>query len=279
VAGPTDTRKLPTQLAIDGRTADGTFSIRGAANFFNWARGQAAGGFQAAALDEGLVWSPALALTVNLDNVGYAALGRMVPNPSLIPAGGTLSGRIDVALDGSRVECRSALVLQNVSYTPNLDSLAVRGRADALSQELRAFRANGPVAVGCEGSADDERYRLVQAVQVGVTEQAVRQASPIVRQTAAFDRQVAAGTLTEAGIATVSDALGREIGAAATAAFGSQLGGAVSQSLTGAPSGTTQPGKSAGAAPGNPIGRGLKSAGRGIKRLFGGGNKDKKPGG
>ena len=114
--------------------------------------------------------------------------------------------------------------------------------------------------------ADERRdVRAVQAFQTIVTTSALAKAPPLVRSAAGYDQaavldgRVPTPAELKTQIAQISLGLGE--------ALAGNTGAVVAQALT-----STSGGPSGSAQGGNPVTRGVKSVGRGIKRLFGGGS-------
>jgi hypothetical protein len=217
--------------------------------------------------------APSLTTSLYLDNIGVAALGRMVPALSIVPTAGSVSGKIEMALRERDLDCKTDLVLTNVAYAPDPDSPAVRGRTQVIQQSLKDFRANGRIASGCSGNLDNADYRPINVIHVGTTRQAVRTAPPVVQQAAAFDYTRLSGQVADGAKKDMADMLNQKVAAAAVGALGNEMGGAVAQSLG---SSATASGRAARpSSKGNPVTGGVKKLGSGIKGLFAG-NKDKK---
>lgn len=270
LAGPVEIREAPTRFSIDGRTADGRISINGRANLFRWAEGRSSRMGLAEVGAPPVIWSPKAAMKIYLENVGTSALAQMVPTPSLINTAGTMTGTIQLAVQERRVDCRSDLELKNVAFAANPYSSQLKGRVNAVQKELIDFRANGRMTVGCEGDLDNAAYRPLYVLQTRLTQEAVKTASPAVREAAASDYQRLGGQVLEAGMQDVSNELARKAGEAMSRYVGPETGAVISQSLAGgAQSGTRQ----SSAKPANPVTKGAKGVGAAFKKLFGGGKK------
>lgn len=271
MAGPVERRERPTSFSVEGRTADGRISINGNANFFHWARPSSG---QIALVKAGLSadWSPVFTVGVYLENVATAAVGRMVPSSTIMPASGTMTGRIDLAIDEQNVACKTDLQLHNVTYTVNVDSPAAAGRSEAIHQGLRQVNVTRRILVGCEGSRTNTQYRPLNAFQAAVTRDAVKDAPQIVRTAADYDQKQLSGrgTVADASLDVASQILTQQAGDAAARVLGQQGGAAVTQALSGSN------GQGASGQGPNPVSKGLKSVGRGFKRIFGGGDDKKK---
>ncbi len=158
-----------------------------------------------------------------------------------------------------------AVTLRNVTYGANPRSPFARTAGPALERELAPVRISDSLAIDCAGGPGPRpEQRASQRLQTLVTSGALKSASPLVQGAAGFD---------EASVTSGRTATADEITAALTQKFGLKVAGesgaAVAKALT---SDTTSGG--------NPVTRGARSVGRGIKRLFGGGSNPspKKPG-
>jgi hypothetical protein len=263
---PADSREKASRFTLNGRTADGVLSVDGAANFFRF-RDRASAVLIASAVAgaaPGTGWAPVIEASVYLENIGAAAIGQMLARGPLQAAGGTISGRIALALDDAALTCTTDLQLKDVAYAPNAGSMLLRGHTDVLRGELQGFRSTRRVQVGCEGAQEGAGYRPLQALQAAVTRQAVADAAPAVRQAALIDERHATGEISDADLKVMGDRVARTAGRALADDFGAAAERAIVNRLT--PRGTS--GQAA-----DPVTRGVRSVGRGLKRLF---TKDKK---
>ena len=233
-----------TPFSFEGRTADGHVSMTGRTN---------------RALAE-----PETKISLHLENVGAAAVGRLSPNARLIPASGSVSGRVELAVAGSRVDCHADLVLRNVTYTLNPFAPLRPEPRTRVQERLAGLTVNGPAVAPCASTGSGEHYRVIPAVQASITNAAVRDASPDVRILAAADvQQIRDGeTVTD-----LTDALQRSAAAALGRAIGGSTGELAAHALSDpAVRDTAKPA-------GNAVTRGLKNVGGGFKKLFGGGDE------
>jgi hypothetical protein len=267
---PVDDRDNPTRFTFDGQTADGQLSVAGVLNVSRWTAG---------------TWTPSYDLSFTLANVGAATIGRFAaPDASVVPKTGTVDGTLRVASDGRRFTvCRIDVALRDVTYIANPRSPYSRTGGRTLEQQLEPVRINEVVSRDCNAPADlpgprtlpptpdpgmpprvvPAGRRTSETLQTMVTSTALQDGPPLVRGAASFDEAAVVGgqTLTPEQItADISAQLGQ--------AIGGDRGAAVARALT-AKDGTG----------GNAVSRGARSAGRGIRRLFGGGSKPatKKP--
>ena len=95
-------------------------------------------------------------------------------------------GTIQLQLSDEDLACTTNLTLANVEFAVNRSSPAMAGRADAVSQDLAGFRTSEKIRVGCEGSVS--KGRPLQVISAAVTRGATGQASPRVRQIAAYEQ-------------------------------------------------------------------------------------------
>ena len=244
---PVDDRRNPTRVTFDGQTADGAVSMTGDMNVSRWSASS---------------WTPSYDLTVRLVNVGAATFARFAaPDASIVPTSGQVDGEIRLVSGGPDVDvCRMAVTLRNVTYGVNPRSPFSRTAGLALERDLAPLRISNALSVDCTGGSGlgpRPEQRASQRLQTLVTSGALEGASPLVQGAAGFD---------EASVISGGTATADEITAALTQKFGltiaGESGAAVATALTSDPS-----------PDGNPVTRGARSVGRGIKRLFGGGSK------
>lgn len=263
---PLDARENPSRFTFDGETADGQVSVAGVLNASRWGRGG---------------WAPSYDLTFQLANFGAAALARFAaPDATLVPKSGTVQGSLRFASDGERTTvCRIDLALRDVSYTPNPRSPYSRTGGRALDEQVAPLRVNEVVAEDCLQPlgapqpqvlppADPGRPeppvvrtsgRVAERLQTAVTASALQDGPPLVRGAAGFDQ----ATVVEGQVLT-AEQISADVAAQLGQAIGGARGATVAKALT-----------SKDDAGGNAVTRGARSVGRGIRRLFGGG--DKKP--
>jgi hypothetical protein len=272
---PIDDRENPTRLTFDGQTADGQISVAGSFNVARWSD---------------VSWAPSYDLNFRLANFGAASLARFAaPDATLVPKTGTVDGSLRFAFDGERdTVCKIDLALRDVTYAPNPRSPYSRTGGPGLGQQVEPLRINETVAQDCLTPpalplplpqprplppADPLRpnpvvpttSRMSQRLQTMVTASALQDAPPLVRGAANYDR----ATVVE-GRALTADEIAADVSEQLALAIGGQRGAAVARALADKDQS------------GNPVSRGARSLGRGIRRLFGGGNDKpttKKPSG
>jgi hypothetical protein len=266
VAGFVDGRQLPSRISFEGRTADGKISVDGRANLFRWSDAAARPASTGATLEPR--WTPTLEVTVYLEHVGAAAIGRMVPTAALVPTAGTLSGHLRLALHQDRLACQTTLTAQDLTYAPNLESPVVRPRAAQITEQLIGYRTSGPVLIGCEGNLRDSSYAPLEVIQTSITQEVTKTGPSVVRAVSTMDRRRASGGLANATTEAIASELTEQSRKISTDALGASAGAVVGAALEG---GDTQ--GSVSPAQGNAVSRGLKGFGSGVKRLFGGGKK------
>ena len=263
---PLDARENPSRFTFDGETADGQVSVAGVLNASRWGR-------------DG--WAPSYDLSFQLANFGAAALARFAaPDATLVPKSGTVHGSLRFASDGERTTvCRIDLALRDVSYAPNPRSPYSRTGGRALDEQVAPLRVNSVVAEDCQeplGTPQPQVLppaepgrptppvvpaggRVAERLQTAVTASALHDAPPLVRGAASFDR----ATVVEGQVLT-PEQITADVAAQLGQAIGGTRGATVAQALT------TRDDSGR-----NAVTRGVRSMGRGIRRLFGGG--DKKP--
>lgn len=245
-----DGRILPVTFVIDGRAADGKFSLRGRA--------------------EPLPDNRRVLAAIYLENIGAAAFGRLVIRSALVPTSGTMTGRIELDVKGSTLGCRTNVTLQNVHYGLNPTApLQIAGR-EQVERELAAMQLNRGVFTTCNDDTSRPGFRFVQTFQTALTQEALADASPTVRRVAAVDYRSVTNQVVDSAVAAAGDALARKAGEMVGKAFGVPPANNSANAFAPAP----PPAKNDQAA--SAVSRGLKSMGSGIKKLFGGGDKKKK---
>ncbi|MBL8136454.1 MAG: hypothetical protein JNL48_07520 [Acidobacteria bacterium] len=244
---PVDERENGTRFTFDGQTADGTVSVAGQVNVGRWAAGR---------------WAPSYDLTFRLVNVGAATFGRFAaPDASILPTAGRVDGQIRLAREGNRLTaCTVQVQLRDVTYGANPRSPFAQASGSALDAQLSPLRINDVVDRDCTVVGGERVQRASQTLQTIVTTGALQTAPPIVRGAASYD---------QASVVEGRAPTAEEVTAAVSASLGQKIGGntgvAVARALTTSPSGSG----------GNVVSRGARSVGRGIKRLFGGGDTKK----
>ena len=234
----------PTRVTFDGQTADGVVSLAGDINLSRWSAAR---------------WSPSYDLTVRLVNIGAATFARFAaPDASVVPKSGQVDGEIRLVRGTSADSCRMALSLRDVTYRANPRSPFARTAGPALERDLDPVRITDSLAMDCaSGTNAAPEQRVSQRLQTLVTSGALKSAPPLVQGAAGFDESsvIQGRTPTAAEITTsLSEQFGLKVGG--------ESGAAVARALT-ADDGSGS----------NPVSRGARSLGRGIKRLFGGGSK------
>jgi hypothetical protein len=262
---PLDARENPSRFTFDGESADGQVSVAGVLNASRFGR-------------DG--WAPSYDLTFQLDNFGAAALARFAaPDATLVPKGGTVHGSLRFASNGEQTTvCRIDLALRDVTYAPNPRSPYTRTGGRALEEQVEPVRINAVVAEDRLAPAaapqpmplppsDGPRRtpyvatggRLSERLQTVVTASALHDAPPLVRGAASFDQ----ATVVDGQLVT-PEQISADVAAQLGQAIGGARGATVAKALT-----------TRDASGGNAVTRGARSVGRGIRRLFGGG--DRKP--
>jgi hypothetical protein len=165
-----------------------------------------------------------------------------------------MSGHLVFELAGRQVECRTDILLADVTYAADPEAPALQGRpaqARAVQRGLEGFRSNERVLVPCGGRLDDPEYRFLPAVQTAVTYAGLEAAPPAVREVAAREH----GRFADAVFAAGVDELRRELEARMGEELGSAAAGQVSAAMEGKQGGV--------------VARGYRRVKRGVKRLFG----------
>ncbi|MBP7778810.1 MAG: hypothetical protein KA371_16970 [Acidobacteria bacterium] len=248
---PVDERENPMRFTFDGQTADGQVSVAGAMNVSRW---------------NGDEWAPSYDLTFRLVNLGAATFGRFAaPDATVIAKSGQVDGTIRLARRGGVLQtCQIDVRLRDVTYGANPRSPFSQAGGAPLEEQLRPLKINDIISRDCRVIGDEHHVaRVSQTMQTLVTASALDAAPPIVRGAASYDHMtvVEGKAPTPAEVTMqVSEQLGLRLAG--------EKGAAVARALT----------AGSGESPGsNPVARGVKSVGRGIKRLFGGGAKKPTP--
>jgi hypothetical protein len=247
---------------------------------------------------------PLYQLYVQLSNIGAAAFTRTVPGLELVATRGVIHGKI--TLRDQLPTCESQTAMVDVRFSPNPGVVVVPARYEELQRgqnysysgkfepceqlatpapaapgganpatSLKANNANGADganrANGANGAPATSAARMVLAFN----RQATVNAPPAIRSAVARDEQKVTGArVANAALSDATNRVAAELGKAASKVLGPQGQAVVQQSLSGQPSKPGKPNGSGAAQTDNPLAKGAKSVGRGIKRLFGG---DKKP--
>lgn len=220
--GPADDRVDPTDFSLDGRVGDGRVSMTGAFN----------------------LWAASFNLDISLSNVGAATLGVMSPEASIVPASGTMTGHIAVAVrDDEMQTCEVNVQFRDVRYRPNPRSPFTRTRQPIILDELEQVLVTAVIQTPCTGNWRDPQFRPMWAVQSSMNARALQDGPPAVQSAVRFDQR------------RFAEALSPEAVQAELVRAGDEL--------------TRQIGQQIGEQTGNAVTRGLKSVGRGIGRVFG----------
>ncbi len=257
LAGPDDPRPAPSTLVLKARAGDGRVVVEGSVNVFRWGRVEAAPGLrnvatmQVAPYRPDVDWAPNMRLRVYLDNVGAAAIGRMISRATFVPIAGYVTGDVEFLLrDREVVDCKTNLQMRDVKFTVNEDAALRAGlKPGLLAAQLASVTGSGRVVEVCNGSLLDPGYRTLNVVQAGMTRETMKAAPPLVRAAALGDVKALTGDITDEAMRD----LGR--GLAGTS------GEAVAASLLGRPSTTTS-----GARKNDSV---ASKSWRGIKKVFG----------
>jgi hypothetical protein len=264
---PLDARSTASRFSFNGRTADGVLVIEGSGNFFRFAAPPAAPSpaLKQVSTTGAVSWSPTLQANIYLENVGVAALGQMLARGALMPAAGTMTGNIQLAIADTGVTCKTHLELMNVSYAPNPNSGLLRGNTDAIRAGLSGVRVSKKVELGgCEGDPDQPQYRPLTALQSSITRAAVGDAPAFVQQAALVDDQYTKGQIGDAELLKMSEQLAQGGVPGLMRFLAADASASMTQSLLGQ-RGTPQQN----AAQNSAVSRGVNKVGRSIKRLFG----------
>ena len=225
LVGPDDPREAPSTLVLRARAGDGKITVEGNVNVFRWGRLESPAGRLAthdvavrpATYAHDVDWTPNMKLKVDLDNVGAAAMGRMMSGATFVPVAGYVSGDIVFLLhDRDIVDCQTNLEMRDVKFTVNEPvARAAHLEPAALAAQLAGVTGNGTVAQSCNGSLLDPSYRTLNVVQAALTRESMKSAPPAVRAVALGDVKILTGGVTDQALQDLGRDLGADLGATA----------------------------------------------------------------
>jgi hypothetical protein len=247
---PSGADDRPTQFAAKARLADGVIEIRGDAGILpaRVARGglaaraasvgpsSQAGGSEVRTVAGGDEETGSYAMRVYLENLSMGAFGEMVGATQIVPSRGTVAGNVELMRVRTDVTCRSDLTMRDVAFEANSRVVLDTGRSAEMNRALASYsKASGRFDICGEDATDVPREATpsqgtMSAMLATFNAQATDAAPVSIRRITARDQQQFAGIVANA----LLDDFLRE----------TQSGGGI----TG----------------------GLRSVGRGIRRLFGG---------
>jgi hypothetical protein len=291
--------RMPTRISLTARSSDGTLDIQGAVALIETggehvaadARIQrvALGGRDPIAASPD---APLYELYVQLNNIGAAAFTRTVPGLELVATRGVVHGKI--VFRDHAPSCESQAAMVDVEFGPNPNVVLVPARYSEIQQQRQHWSYSGKYDP-CEGlDAPDQpapadanpakkpagplnasRTGAAAAV-LAFNRQATTTAPPALRSAILRDERKYTGeSAADAAIGDVSSQVTQHLGQAASKLVGPRTGAVLQRSLAGEPA-ASQAGANQHAT-GNPVAKGAKSVGNGIKRLFGGGDRKDKP--
>lgn len=232
-----EAERLPTQVRIAARSADGTIDIEGRLAFGpHAASGAGNGALQAAGTEargEGLRYQ----LAVALSNIGAAAFTRTLPATRVVATGGSVHGHI--TLRDSAPECETALAMENVTFAPNAQLVVSRVEYETLQRQLGNRVVSRPF-VGCEpatpGTMPPGRIRSpasspVAAIAASFSEQANADAPREVRLAVARDSESLTGRTSALVLQQMAGRLPPGVAAVVEGAAAQPAGNAVTRGL------------------------------------------------
>lgn len=233
--GPDDSRSTPSSVVLRARAGGGRVVVEGAMNVFRWGRLEdsrpsvrTVAAMQLAPYRHDVDWAPAMRLKVYLENVGAAAMGRMIGAATFVPVAGYVTGDVEFLLrDRSIVDCRTTLQMRDVKFTVNDEAARAAGlEPTLLARHLASVVGTGRVSEVCDGSLLDPAYRTLNVVQAAMTRETMKTAPPIVRAAALGDVKTLTGAVTEATMKDLGRGLGGDLGeVVATSLFGPKPAG------------------------------------------------------
>jgi hypothetical protein len=274
--------RLPTRLVLAGRVADGTIDARGDLGLLVtnvWPVRPAsdpqyrAVATTARSADLSDRPGPYYVVRIRVDNIGAAAFTHAVPNLDVVATQGTIQGTLEVS---DNAPCRGDAFATGVKFGPNPTLKGLPARLERMRRVSDSWNYTGtyspcsPLAPRGE-SATDAAGRTMRAATSGAAglvlafnRQATATAPLPIRAAVARDTQRVTGLkVADAALGDTADALANELGNAATRLVGARTGGVVKQSLHGSPGSEAAPSTE------NPLTKGAKGIGHGLKRLLG----------
>jgi hypothetical protein len=285
--------RMPTRVSLTARSSDGTLDIQGAVALVEAGgeHGAPDARIQRVALgahDPTAASSdtPLYELYVQLNNIGAAAFTRTVPGLELVATRGVVHGKIVFRDHAPSCEAQAAMV--DVEFGPNPSVVLVPARYNEIQQQRQNWSYSGkydpcqglnspnePVRTDADPARNAARTGAAAAV-LAFNRQATVTAPPALRSAIARDeRRYTGESAANAALGDVSGQVTQRLGQAATKLVGPRTGAALQRSLDNTPA-ASAPGADQHAT-GNPVAKGAKSVGNGIKRLFGGGDRKDKP--
>jgi hypothetical protein len=285
--------RMPTRVSLTARSSDGTLDLQGTVALIE-AGGEhrapdariqrvALGGHDQIAASPD---APLYELYVQLNNIGAAAFTRTVPGLELVATRGVVHGKI--VFRDHAPSCESQAAMVDVEFGPNPNVVLVPARYSEIQQQRQNWSYTGKYDP-CEGlnSPDEpapaDANPARNAARTGATaavlafnRQATTTAPPALRSAILRDERKYVGeSAANAALGDVSGQVTQRLGQAASKLVGPRTGAALQRSLAGEPTassaGTDQHPTT------NPVAKGAKSVGNGIKKLFGGGDRKDKP--
>ncbi len=211
MVGLYDGRKLPSNIQLEGRMADGKVSLQAKANFFSWSKPEHPSPAQdgLGETDSGVVWSPSLKGSIYLENIGAATLARLIPQAAIQPQRGGLTGKVDFNLSHQNLDCQANIQLFQFAYAVNANAPILKRHRGEVENALSTFQANERYLYDCGGNLNDQEFRPMQSFQARATRQAVDSAPKIVQATATLDEARYAQTEVEPELAGLVSTLAR----------------------------------------------------------------------
>jgi hypothetical protein len=283
---PKDDDERPTRINLQARSASGTIHIQGDAAIFRPRKQdsnerQNGGaplrvGNRAADAD-----GPLFDLTVALANVGAAAYGKMVPVTTIVPTEGSINGTTKVKRRVRALDCEGYFTVSNVKFGPNPAVFTDPASFEIVKRGLATVPSDGQFDICGRTPGDGLRASADAAPATGLlasfNAQATANASPAVRALVSRDQRALAGQPVEMSLDQVTKGIADQLGGRLARSLGNGVagkiaGGALSESLTGQRPAQNQADSSGS----NPLAKGVKGVGSGIKKLFGGGKDNSK---
>jgi len=285
--------RMPTRVSLTARSSDGTLDIQGALALVEDGGEQGAPDrrIRRVAFDPNDPTTassdaPLYELYVQLNNIGAAAFTRTVPGLELVATRGVVHGKI--VFRDHAPSCESQAAMVDVEFGPNPNVVLVPARYGEIQQQRKNWSYSGKYDP-CEGlDSPNERVATdpnpartaartgAAAAVLAFNRQATVTAPPALRSAIARDERKYSGeSAVDAAMGDVSGRVTQRLGQAAAKLVGPRTGAVLQRSLgntsTAGSTSANQPATS------NPVAKGAKSLGHGIKRFFGGGDRKHKP--
>jgi len=121
-------------------------------------------------------WTPAFEGRIDVERLPADVLAPVTPEASIVPGSGTLTGRVDIRIADSQLECQTDLNYAEVAFIANQGSRLVKPSDMQHVGQLASYRAGGHLQFNCGGSLHDDHFRPLQASLIALIRQGLSQA-------------------------------------------------------------------------------------------------------